>query len=767
MATDAQLQALYARIRAQLLARNFALGRFFRTNFYGEKNLLGDRRNFDGVSAKCLAAERQRPPAYRNAEELLNLDEAGGTFERWRIFRHDRENPVMLTGMRLIDAAVEFHLGHTEAKKILLASLATLDSLYKVRDESNPFSGYIIRFDAATSDQWEIEVAGGREVPVACCNFFINPDGGIHKEQPYLFCIPLWDPRYHQAKESPDINHNHFLRRWEPSMDELVGLVTGYFIVHALVDDAEVKEQVKSQARRLGNYLAHTGYMLVRPCGGFAARGSAGILPCLEYPFVRVFERITGESNFSSRATFDDALDMAQAPKEIKQAMRLVGGVLAFIGFFVGVPLGLIGLVLSVFIGIGLLISRAFGGPDLLAIVPIIAAASGISLVPGIGGAFVGWVVGQMLGVYLERGRFDVWDDSMQGEFAIAYLLKWTPVKWRFKEWMAAKPYPGSETESARWADQFKRFIGLTALDDADATVRNAYLDWYDQWGNLDPGNEIEGTLDDDRKAAWCATMMSTAVASLLRSRPADEERLANAIHKAHDGLAGRRKANLLIVDDGDLVNEIHDKADPVGVSVWFGGYLTPLALAWLHERRKKPADLPANFPKAPTSFADWPRPVLPASVIRAAQGGQLTVPLEAVRQSSDPLPSDADADLFDNPPPKPNDGSMPVPPPIATRHHVDLREPHDWRWWPHSKRDTFRLGAPAIEPNVKPRYTLVPGAVTVHSTTIRASIVSVEDPRIENEQLVVTAEVTTGWFWEFEGRYVADYTVAWVRQQF
>lgn len=93
-------------------------------------------------------------------------------------------------------------------------------------------------------------------------------------------------------------------------MDEMIGLIMGYYMTHWLVDDATARSTVKDQVNNLGDYLSEHGYYLVRPCGGFAARGASGVLPAMEYPFSRVFQRITGNS-YPIRNGFQTVMEKA------------------------------------------------------------------------------------------------------------------------------------------------------------------------------------------------------------------------------------------------------------------------------------------------------------------------------------------------------------------------------------------------------------------------------------------------------------------------
>ena len=263
---DLDISRLYGELRAALLSRHFALGKYFRANLFSlDNNLLYP---YPGKDALGLLAEPEQ------------------TIERWRIDERSHENALKDTGRVLTCLAIEHLLGRADSKVIIQETLKTLASLYKF--SGNHFDGYIIRWDPATSDRWDIDPCGR---PRSCKEFLIGSNGD------YLYSTPLDDPRYtpmlgvRTSPEQPDGSQRDLrrdsldlLRRWEPSMDEVVGLVQGYFMVHLLVDDQNIRSEVRRQLQNLGDYLAEYGYIMVRPGGGFAARPS-GHFPVVEYPF--------------------------------------------------------------------------------------------------------------------------------------------------------------------------------------------------------------------------------------------------------------------------------------------------------------------------------------------------------------------------------------------------------------------------------------------------------------------------------------------------
>jgi hypothetical protein len=188
-------------------------------------------------------------------------------------------------------------------RRIILLALESIGSLYKFGDRSG-FAGYMVRWDPVVSDK-------PYAAPGTLCSteFLIDP-----RTRDYSYCVPHWDPRHVQNRADPTLHtllpddqlYNAYLetestyfwdcRRWEPSMDEMVGMLTVYSVLHELVPTDAVRLMVTEQAKKLGDYLAQHSYLLVRPTGGLARRGSAGALSGLEYAFDQAFGRITGQS---------------------------------------------------------------------------------------------------------------------------------------------------------------------------------------------------------------------------------------------------------------------------------------------------------------------------------------------------------------------------------------------------------------------------------------------------------------------------------------
>lgn len=313
---------LYGELRKLLLSRHFALGRFWRTNHFDVATNLGSWYRTAWQQFRSESPNTAIPPQY-DARYVLRepaacrrwghpntygntpgfpTDAAADETERWRIMSHDRSNPLLWMGIRLMGLCAEHRLGHPDAVRVIKVCLKTLDSLFKyASNEDDPFAGYLLRWDPATCDNWDRHVdQSGQERPGACCEFLLRA-GKADYDAPgrrYHYTTPLWDSRYVDAVNATDRRGRY--RRWEPSMEEYLGIVVGYWFVFRTYEQDPSPEarwiidQVKRQVRRIARYLHHVGYILVRPEGGFPINGAAETNSAVEYPLSQTFERILG-----------------------------------------------------------------------------------------------------------------------------------------------------------------------------------------------------------------------------------------------------------------------------------------------------------------------------------------------------------------------------------------------------------------------------------------------------------------------------------------
>lgn len=710
MATSTELTTLYGELRTGLLTRHFALGRYFRANHLAQSNNLGLLRAPNGtappdkdelVIPACDGVFVARSTKAHTAAALLKLAPLEALVERWRIGHHGRENPLMLTGQLMICLAVECHLGRLDARAILRALLASIASLYKF---GGPFKGYPVRWDAVTSDKWVTTIQNGVVTPRYCCDFLLNEDASG-----YLYCTPLQHPDYVPLLREDDLKGStleqkkdyHFARwrsldfhrRWEPSQDELVGLVMGYDFAYRYAGDQSIKDEIKRQVNDLGDYLAEHGYLLVRPEGGFAARGASGALPAFEFPFQRVFERITG-SRYEPRVGFEGACqkagvwDCLVGPLTWSTLVGLAGSVL--VALLLAAALGLVGVTPIVTalsgviagllsIPVSVIAARAWviyshadcfdvwGWPrgayrpgletatTALISLPTdsipVTATDGFS---GDGVLIIGSDPGFQLVTYKSKiataftqcsdgaGKFAAGtrvrqeiagDSDSQLEFLLAYFLKKIfNTKWRFNlafGWLGDHVDKGS-------AAGFPPFLGLTGLDDEDATVRDAYLKWLPErrkHPELDPPDSGRDPQNDPWPSAVAVVLEAKAGAD----QAAEENKLVENLNKGYEQLVETHKRDHQI---DEAPNE------PLVEDIVRGlGWMTALALAWLHSKRRQDAGAPVpadvNFPEPPSSTLGFPPLVAPKSVRddAAARGLPLSVMTNAP-DATDELPS-------------------------------------------------------------------------------------------------------------------------------
>ena len=623
MVTSEEHATLYSKLRAALLSRHFALGTYFRANLLSLDNTLATR--------------------LENGD-FLKLDKADQERERWNITDHMRENPLLFGGQLLTCLAVEHALGHPDAIKIIGSALQSLNSLYKFKGRH--FDGYILRWDPVTSDKWVTASQNGKDVPQYCQEFLIG------QNDRYLYCCPATDPRHVPLRSSDQLrnlmsetelqryldNHNNYVdwyRLWEPSMDELVGLLTGYFMVYHLVSEPGFQRLIRQHINNLGDYLAEHGYILVRPCGGLTARGATGILPALEFPFVRAMLSITGNT-YSARVDFIGAMEKANYWKSLEGPTRwwTLAGIAS-----VAVP------VIYPFVQ-GILLTL------------------GLSTLVTSGTVFTPIQLARAWAIYQHRDCFDVSNDGAAQEVAGAYLLMEIAAQRRFELWLEATRSFGVPGAAATG---FPPWLALTALDDANTAVRDAYLAWL-------PERLKHPELDQGAGAQTC---FASAVAVLLGAGPAEEARLAGLLETRYNELhedpahPGNAQDNLTVVKNDSSIVEMHQHFPDLD-------YMAALALAWLHFKRRAEAGNPVttqNFPALPNNILFWPPPAVPQAVVQRAQSNEIILPVEAIQQNPNPQLTDSGALLFNDPrPPAKSTEPAPILPQRPTQLIFDKR---------------------------------------------------------------------------------------------
>jgi hypothetical protein len=773
MATD--LNKLYGELRAQILSRHFAIGRHFRADHLCFSNNLGvvhqtgtfnpDTENdvihgclWADVLVKQPGAEVKQPASvYASAPALLALGKHERLFERWRVGDHSRSNPLLYSGQLMVCLAVEISLGVPGSLNVLSRLLATTNSLFKF--STPPNDGYILRWDPVTSDHWTTFEGKKEEVFLDhCCDFFTDSGtaGG------YLYCTPFDDPRYTPYMAQSDFKNltpdqmTAYLearqlsilqnRYWEPSEDELVGLLTGYSFVSRLVSDPGIQAAVADQAKRIGGYLSANAYLLVRPGGGFAAQGGSDICPALEFPFGRIFSRITG-SEFSSQTNFQGALQNAGLWSQFSA------------GFFVAVALGII------FAPLLYALILALGGSLGGAIVGAIVAAGGTV------------VVGRAVVIWLNYEAFDVLayptgsskDHEEQRAFWYAYLLGILPKQLRFTAWLFFTRYFGSG-----YALNFPPFLGLGGFGDSDTTVRNAYLHWFNARGGSTPapgvfrpppqttlvtgisstsqtitvadatefgppnfnvsinsetllvtavsgvgnatwtvsrgqngtdaasapaGSFVVDSGFDDAQGEFASAFnpqniatdpFATAVAVLLGAGQATQVKLKSLLADLAGEFDASRKDELGIFEDQNPLNGETYVTEPVRPAL---NYMAALALAWFFSKTQADAGtpLPASlgFPNPPPAGTKLAPATIPREVIERTRPAEQVIPLSGLPPLPNPIPHEVD--LFSPAAPaKPANPPLPV---TSASWLVSVTQSHFGNLFGDSGTETINAG--------------------------------------------------------------------------
>src|SRR5262249_10227535 len=153
----------------------------------------------------------------------------------------------------------------------------------------------------------------------------LKPDG-----KSYLFSTPPDDPRHFPYLPTDTgrrlmgqhryLRHlqdrNRYIeryRKWEPSQDELVGVVATYVAAAEGQRGETMARIAKQRLEAVAEYLADHGYLGVLPRGGVAARGPGDALPALEWPFTNAIARVTDNepSDLTPTVSYEDALARA------------------------------------------------------------------------------------------------------------------------------------------------------------------------------------------------------------------------------------------------------------------------------------------------------------------------------------------------------------------------------------------------------------------------------------------------------------------------
>lgn len=624
-------ERIYARLRAHILSRFFAIGP------EGRRNHL----SFENALQGPVPTNPNTPDEKRAAEQA-----------RWRIVSSHGENPFMVGALLNIALAVEHEAGSVESTRALEASLATLESLFQWQDVGHE--------DAARlPKRWD---AGIPTDGVPELERFLDNGHGSYSDSlastsihHYLRRDPVVMAKLLGATAATSYGdqHHEFWNRyrvWELSTDELTGLVTSLWAIGKLARSENVAVSARRCASFLGNYLANNAYLLVRPMGGLSYRGSTGMLPTLQFPFSRALGSVTGE-DYSPRT------DFAGAMRKAGYWGVLDGPVTA--GRVAGAVLGaLLPLLNPLALSLGVTIA-AFEG-----------FFAGQALSPGTVGAALGLI-----------GCTECFDINEPGEPVLALLGLEAPNK--AKLYRTVTTAQAAIANSHMFSVNFHGWIGLTGLDDQDPTVRDTFRDWF----NL---RQFRGDLEP--KGVGSRLLFSSGVAAILENDSISEGRLVGLLERAIVELFRDCyfEPRLPVIE---LPPESREK-NPVRERGWFPhwdyegnpgtpysplDFLGAMALAFWHAKRRRDGGNPvatARFPQplSPERFSLWPKASVPTDCLPVF--GEMGIPVQAIQGTDQPAGDGNGYPLFESPPVARRMAPVPPPRPAATMLTCDVTIP-------------------------------------------------------------------------------------------
>jgi hypothetical protein len=193
-----------------------------------------------------------------------------------------------------------------------------------------------------------------------------------------------------------------------------------------------------------------------------------------------------------------------------------------------------------------------------------------------------------------------------RSEFAAAYGLKLLPAKTRFTLAM------NLIERGKSYSRNFPQFLGLTARDDLDHTVRDAYL------------ASLRRERVTANKGCWGNTGFATAVSVALGVRE-DENPLRKWLDEAYDNFVNERFRNLKLQaalgdNSNGLVTERVREGTPQTAENPMGAleYLACLALSWLRFREIGEEPAAHGLVATPADVSVWPSPTIPSAVLAA-----------------------------------------------------------------------------------------------------------------------------------------------------
>jgi hypothetical protein len=640
---------LYGQLRQQILTRFFAIGSCGRRNLLGANNLTRSSiPSIPLVKESFSLDEVHKALLVREALDRRDELATESLRARWDTIGTGGENPHLLGTWLFAMLAVEDAAGNSESTNALLQALETVKELTR-----GAGGGQIpTRWDAGAPTDDHVAFS----VDFACARK--DPPDAEHRQQfvprngaPPLVNLAPSDFHHHpwrhrttlerfigadQAAEYEQRQCEHFLRYrvWEPSMDEVVGMVTSLWLVNKLTPNKDVRDGARMQALSVGQCLADKGYVLVRPLGGLSYRGATGVLPMMEEPIARALFDITGE-DFHSSTSFQEAMEFAGHWRQLAGPI----GAWQAAAWVVGIT------------GLADLASVPSVLPAILSLVPPpldvpaeVGGEVGVATAVALVELLAGWIAetelifaGQIISptdigaaLAILTSHFDCFDVGMgnapyygqQSEIATAMLGKAVADKPRlYRSLVEAQGFG----KAGAWSVAFPGFLCLTGLDSADSLVSDVFKNWFNSRSRLsrsDPNLEPPGT--GASVTCWVA-----GVATLLENNAAAEAELIKRLDAAvchlfaHCYFDPQIPAIAYAGGDSRLeqlcVN--NDMPIPYGPLDFCAG----LALACWHARRRMDAGDPITTERFPQPLSDevmasWPAAGVPTEVMDVLQ---------------------------------------------------------------------------------------------------------------------------------------------------
>lgn len=639
---------LYQNLRACLLERRFVSFMQRRVYMFGggaliepvSSYLVSPQPGTDAWNALSPAqqAAAMQAPLERYRALSADLREA----VRWFDEGTHEENPWLFFAPMAVALAVEQRLGHNHARAVLDGLLQSLAAMFRF---GGRFSGYPVRWDPLFTPVGKT-LWFDNDTKSRSTEFLLTPTGDYgfanapadfrgHPRRPKGRLAALMG-QHDPASVAAEFDRMYYFKRhsrqWEPSQDEIFGIVCTLWAIAFLTTDTSLRQRASSLLGRLASYLSSHGYLLVKPEGGLVSRGHGDSLVGAEFALNEAFESVLGH-RFPSQQGKEGA--WLEAMKVAGYANQVRG--LQTAGAVIGAPLPwMFNLLTTVPLAGSLLVNTPL---------PAITAAR---LHPGFGVH-----LGKMLAVMLRSEVFDPWAEEFRGEPALSmYLHEHRDTRFRFDLYCELIHFSSTSLP----ATGFMPFIGLPGLDRTDTSLRDRYLAWFD-------GRQ--------RPATALTPLFSLAVACLLAGDGRYEQELADALDEAY--VAHRTAHGDDLPVDSGAWDAIGNQAALMENPLPAIDYMGAVALAWLHSQRRGAANVLPGLPHTPTAFAQWRRP-------RSRQDpntGQRTdlFPNDTTPPRATVLRPDIESAPDTLLPPQESSGLIPVAPNVReVDTHIDIR---------------------------------------------------------------------------------------------